>query len=93
MFFSSAGDRKAGGGNRTRMASLEGCALPVTNSIGNKDLENSKYQGMPQSMPCGHENDTDLAHLVQVWPHLPDHIKRAIKALITTVEENSDEMG
>ena len=58
MFFSSAGDRKAGGGNRTRMASLEGCTLPVTNSIGNKDLENSKYQGMPQSMPCGRENDT-----------------------------------
>lgn len=74
-------------------SSLGSCASTGHNSIENKDLAIPENQGMPQSMPCGHENDTDLAHLVQVWPHLPDHIKRAINALITTVKENSDEIG
>ena len=39
------------------------------------------------------QNDPDLAHLIKVWPTLQDSVKRAIKALITTVKENSDEMG
>ncbi len=78
----AANENKAGGGNRTRMASLEGCTPPVTNSIDHKDLAIPENQGMPKSMPCGRENDTELAHVVEVWPKLADHIKRAIKALI-----------
>jgi hypothetical protein len=40
----------------------------------------------------GHENDTDLAELVDVWSFLPDPIKAAIKAMIQTfVKENTNE--
>ena len=52
--------QKAGGGNRTRMISLEGCTPGVTKDGSNKDLDVSKNMGMPKSMPCAHENDTEL---------------------------------
>ena len=59
-----------------------------TNDSKDSDLENPQNAGMPKSMPCAHENDTDLAHLIESWPTLPDHIKQAIMALIQTAERS-----
>jgi len=50
---------KAGGGNRTRMTSLEGWTPGVTKNGSDKDLDISQNKGMHKSMPCAHENDTE----------------------------------
>jgi len=51
--------KTAGGGNRTRMTSLEGCVPTITNQLNNNDLEPTRNIGMPKSMPSVHENDTE----------------------------------
>ncbi|MFC1761815.1 hypothetical protein ACFL6U_07015 [Planctomycetota bacterium] len=53
----------------------------------NNDLGQEKNIGMPKSMPCEHENDTDLANLIESWPSLPDHIKQTIRTLIDSFME------
>ena len=41
------------------MTSLEGCTPRVTKDGSDKDLAVPQNMGMPKSMPCAHENDTE----------------------------------
>lgn len=43
--------------------------------------ENPRTESGTVDDDCG-QNDPDLAHLVEAWPHLPDHIKQDILSLI-----------
>jgi hypothetical protein len=53
------------------MTSLEGCTPGVTKDASDKDLGISQNSGMPKSMPCAHENDTESG-LSDAGPPSPD---------------------
>jgi hypothetical protein len=43
--------------------------------------KSKKHQKRLQNMP------SDLAEIIAVWPQLPEHIKRALKALMQTIRD------
>ncbi|MFC1765100.1 hypothetical protein ACFL6U_23890 [Planctomycetota bacterium] len=74
------------------MISLEGCKDGIANQHKDSDLENPQNSDMPKSMPCAHENVTELAQMVESCTALPDHIKQTIRTLLDPfMEDDTDE--
>ena len=68
--------------------SVDSTEIPVLDGKIN-DLTHDQETGMPKSMPSIHENDTDLAYMVESWPSLPEHIRAAIRALIDAHQKHT----
>ena len=68
--------------DRPTAACLDSYESSSSKDSTNHDLAILENQGMPKSMPCAHENDTDLAYLNQIWPTLLDNTKAQIIDLI-----------
>jgi hypothetical protein len=53
-------------------------------SVENKALTQSENPVLAASLDKILQKHPDLAHLVEHWPNLPDSIKAAIKALVSS---------
>jgi hypothetical protein len=58
-------------------------ALQVVKPLPDQDI-GQQAAALAVRLLATAETDSDLAHVIVAWPHLPDHIRSAILALIGT---------